>query len=69
MSALIYFLCKSFTGQQYFDLKKYLIFAAQKLLFVPIVEESVGSVVSFDLEDKWVCQSFFEAGEGAFVSV
>lgn len=53
----------------YFDLKKYLIFAAQKLLFVPIVEESVWSVVSFDLEDTWVCQSFLRQGEGAFVSV
>lgn len=29
----------------------------------------MGSVVSFDLEETWVCQSFFEAGEGAFVSV
>ncbi|MDY4862169.1 MAG: hypothetical protein SO162_06420 [Candidatus Onthomorpha sp.] len=59
---------KHYLADYYFDLKKYLIFAAQKLLFVPIVEESVGSVVSFDLEDTWVCQSFFEAGEGAFVS-
>ena len=55
---------KHYLADYYFDLKKYLIFAAQKLLFVPIVEESVGSVVSFDLEDTWVCQSFLRQGKG-----